>query len=65
MWFFLIGGMHISIGSCHEPVLKIGNEPVLMVAARLAVGIGTNGHIRAGSNSNQHYNVLHIWPFFY
>ena len=44
----------ISTGSWHEPVLKVAQEPVLMMPARLAVGTGTNGHISAGSNPNRH-----------
>ena len=42
-----------STGSWHEPVLKVRHEPVLMSAARLAVGTGTNGHISVGSIANR------------
>ena len=38
----------------HEPVLKVRHEPVLMKAARLAVGTGTNVYISAGLNTNRH-----------
>ncbi len=43
-----------STGSWHEPELKVRHEPVLMKAARLAVGTGTNVYISAGSNTNRH-----------
>ena len=33
--------------------LKVCHEPVLMSAARLAVGSDTNGHISAGSVTNR------------
>ena len=49
----LKGGGVFSTGWSHQPVLKVRHNPILMSAARLAVGTGTNGHISAGSNTNR------------